>query len=101
FSDKGGQLKRGKKTKRYTNEHPIALLPVQTTPRIIAQRGMFTVHGTRTEPLDEVISDHLVEIVIDDRAVETFMKYVAVMGGSAFALFPEIDQLCQHNLTLS
>jgi hypothetical protein len=38
-----------------SNEHPIALIPRRSTPRIVAQRGSFTVHGTERACLASIV----------------------------------------------
>lgn len=38
-----------------SNEHPIALMPRRSTPRIVAQRGSFTVHGTERKCLTSIV----------------------------------------------
>ncbi|MCB9700900.1 MAG: FRG domain-containing protein [Myxococcales bacterium] len=36
------------------NAFPVAILPTHSTPRIVAQRGMFTLHGNWPEPIESL-----------------------------------------------
>jgi hypothetical protein len=58
---------------QYTNEKPIAVWPARTTPRIMAQNGCFTVHGTSREPIEAIFNaaagphaDRLIRFQVND-----------------------------------
>jgi len=42
----------------YDNANPIALYPRKNNPRLIAQQGTFTVHGTLRAPIDQWITSN-------------------------------------------
>jgi hypothetical protein len=84
------------------NSNPVAILPKRNNPRIVAQRGVFTVHGINETPLDEFVharatdrpSIELIEIG-DPRAV---IKQLWALGMDQAALFPEPDSVAQDLL---
>ncbi len=100
--------KPGQVTKSVTGEYPVALRANKGTPRIIAQKGIFTVHGKRTTPLEDYIQIQnaagqqqnyelenkapilLRKILIDARSKKQISKQLYVAGISNGVLFPEI-----------
>jgi hypothetical protein len=38
------------------NSMPIAIFPTRDSPRLVSQRGVFTVHGIGEVPIDEVFN---------------------------------------------
>jgi hypothetical protein len=44
--------------RRFSNEHPLALIPPMLDRRLVAQRAAFTCHGANTSPLDEMAASH-------------------------------------------
>jgi hypothetical protein len=83
-----------------TNEKPIALLPPRTTNRIIAQQGVFTIHGTGVEPLESYYgsgeSERLARIIISPQAVGKVWRDLLLCGVHHFAVFPELDKLSEY-----
>jgi len=82
---------------------PIALHPPRQTPRIIAQQGMFTLHGRDTTPLDTLASSHdcagvirLGSIQLDRSRLPSFVDDLIVAGISRLALFPDLDSVAEH-----
>lgn len=83
-----------------TNEKPIALLPPRTTNRIIAQQGVFTIHGTGLEPLESYYgsgeNERLAKIIISPQAVGKVWRDLLLCGVHHFAVFPELEKLSEH-----
>lgn len=82
---------------------PIALHPPRQTPRIIAQQGMFTLHGRDRTPLDTLASSHdttgvikLGNIQLDRSGLPSFVDDLIVTGISRLALFPDLDSVAEH-----
>jgi hypothetical protein len=78
------------------NAHPIAIYPVRHNPRIVAQRGVFTVHGVNEVPIDKLIEERIPEaeirigkITIDPVACRTLLRDLTAMGINQTTLFPE------------
>jgi len=77
---------------------PIALQIPYNSPRITAQRGLFTIHGRKKTPLEEVMaprSDRLVKIQIPADRVIAMRRQLYTAGVSEAALFPELGALCR------
>ncbi len=83
---------------RYTNEKPIAIWPAWTTPRITAQSGCFTVHGTEKiaiESLFESPNDRetnpMLKIAI--KSPKRVSRELADLGINRLRFFPELQNL--------
>jgi hypothetical protein len=83
---------------------PIALRPPRNTPRIIAQKGVFTIHGNSQKGL-EMLVDELNEsgekiiiekIIIDGNSKLSILKELYFAGITHSVLFPEIEALSKE-----
>jgi hypothetical protein len=84
-------------------DKPIALTPPRQNPRIVAQRGMFTVHGTSRLPIDDIASSSdptdLIKlgcIVLDRSNLASIWDELEVAGVGRLTLFPELDSVAEH-----
>jgi hypothetical protein len=81
---------------------PVAIRPVHGSPRIAAQKGVFTVHGRRQGALDAMSRlrvDNgpglcLIEISAD--AIADVRRQLAIAGISETSAFQELEGLCRE-----
>jgi hypothetical protein len=87
-----------------TNTYPLAIYPKRRNPRILAQSGTFTIHGTDTTAVDEVmgrLAEHDRKIaridvnVVPEKAQEILYQ-LARIGFSESTLFPEPASLAKE-----
>ena len=79
-----------------TNRKPMAIYAARRNARIIAQQGVFTVHGAHPQPLEELLQGEravLAYIDIDLNALPTLLEQLEICGISEMRLFPELDKL--------
>jgi hypothetical protein len=78
-----------------TNELPLAILPRRHEPRILAQRGVFTIHGINRGPVDDIFQTlsppdrRITKICVDTNRVEPLMKQLSILGLRSSTLFPD------------
>lgn len=78
-----------------SNALPIAIYPSRNNPRLFAQRGTFTVHGTECIPLDKLnISNktgdsRLVRLEIDKESKQSILEDLWSLGITMTTTFPE------------
>jgi hypothetical protein len=83
------------------NQRPVALLPPRANRRIVAQQGVFTLHGTETVALDNIAcgSDEsgmlLARILLDRRCVAHMWRDLEIAGLSRLSLFPDLDSVAR------
>lgn len=86
----------------YRNGPPMAVFPARRNARIIAQQGVFTVHGANMTPIDRLRlrskdgTVHLARIQIAPDAACRIYADLGVLGISLFSLFPDLDNLAKH-----
>ena len=78
------------------NSNPVAIFPTRYNARIVAQRGVFTVHGQHEVPIDEVFranastdESKIKRILIEPAACTNLVKDLRAMGVNQMSLFPE------------
>lgn len=86
------------------NAHALAIYPKRRNPRILAQAGTFTIHGTEADPVDEVMGSlpgherkvARIDIEVTPQRAGELLRQLATLGFSASALFPEPQYLASE-----
>jgi FRG domain-containing protein len=68
---------------------PMPYRPPKLDPRIRAQRGFFTVHGTDVRPLDAVFRDCVRQVRLPQRALPFAREFLEFAGIDGLSLFPD------------
>jgi hypothetical protein len=78
------------------NSKPIAIYPTRYNPRVVAQRGAFTVHGSDESPIDVSFRAYCgadvppIECIrIDPTACSRLLRDLSAIGVNRTGLFPE------------
>lgn len=86
--------------RRLKGKGPIAIRPPRKSARILAQRGMFTIHGSENNSLQYFKNKHedirLDKIVVDGSKKKEIMRQLATAGITHSVLFPEISGLAEE-----
>ena len=90
----------------YSNEFPMAIYPIRTNPRIIAQHGVFTVHGAGNTSIDQFLNYSIAEpdkidaglaqIEIAQDMAGSLLNDLKLIKVHELALFPELPNLANH-----
>lgn len=79
---------------------PLAIYPPRTNGRIVAQQGIFTIHGaSRTSLNDMAASDsriRLARILIDRGRVAQMWEELTLLGTNRYSIFPDLDTVAKH-----
>ncbi len=78
---------------------PVALYPSQTNVRLVAQAGMFTVHGRARDSLDSVFSSSGVNarrVQIPGGSRGRILEELGLLGLDPWSLYPEAPYLAQR-----
>ena len=81
------------------NRFPLAILPPYSNERIVAQQGVFTIHGHDRRSIDslaasgEEFSIKLAKIVFDRANLAQLWSELELAGVSRVGLFPELDSV--------
>ncbi|MCY1075095.1 FRG domain-containing protein [Archangium lansingense] len=81
---------------------PVALYGTHNSPRIVAQRGAFTVFGKEVTPMEEsharikAHSDVLTRVVIPSGTILSLRSSLAKIGITDSVIFPDLDGLAKE-----
>jgi hypothetical protein len=81
---------------------PIALYGTHNSPRIVAQRGVFTIFGKNTTPMEEVYvnnnfpQDGLLKLVIPAQHIAALLKAITSSGITDSVIYPDMDGLARE-----
>lgn len=97
-------LKGYKPVHPYTgmNNFPVAIYGAHNSPRIVAQRGVFTIFGQNTEPMEKAYvnrgfpADSLVKIVFDTNVLKGLRRSIFNQGITESVVFPDLDGLAKE-----
>lgn len=85
------------------NRLPIAILPARVNERIVAQHGVFTLHGHKKCAIDDVANTpagkmqiRLACIELDRANLARFWHELELVGAGALAMFPELDSVAKQ-----
>ncbi|WP_343586119.1 FRG domain-containing protein [Herbaspirillum sp.] len=84
------------------NNHPVALYGAHNSPRIVAQRGVFTIFGQNLVPMEKAYDDDgfppdsLQKIVLDKSILPDLRKSILSYGITESVVYPDLDGLAQE-----
>jgi hypothetical protein len=85
------------------SKKPVAMYGSYNSPRIVAQRGAFTVFGSDISPMEEVkthtpgiTDDVLAKLTIPGDKVQQLAKSLAAIGYTDSVVFPDLDGLARE-----
>jgi len=78
---------------------PLAILAPYNSPRITAQRGLFTVHGSDMRGLQEILGgkageNRLVQFLIPKEVMASVRRQLRTAGITPTSIFPDLTGLC-------
>lgn len=81
-----------------TSPSPIAVEPPFSNPRILAQQGCFTVHGSNQDPIDHVaeMAGFLLKIEIAPHATPSIRQDLEQLGFRGEWIYQDVDRLSKR-----
>ena len=74
----------------------IAILPIVNSERIVLQKGVFTLHGSRAFALDHRQVPSLLCVPVLKEVKERLLEELHRVGINQMSLFPELEHVCTH-----
>lgn len=87
---------------KYLSSEPVALYGIHNNPRIVAQRGVFTIFGKDSRPMETAYQEHdfptdcLVKLVLPKTCLPKLMASVVSIGYSDSVVFPDLEGLAKE-----
>lgn len=69
---------------------PIAIEPIFINDRMLAQRGMFTVHHDDIDPIEERFPDAIKNVTIPNAVLGAAMDFLALTNINEYSVFPDL-----------
>ncbi|MFN2454418.1 MAG: FRG domain-containing protein [Pyrinomonadaceae bacterium] len=73
--------------------HTIAVAPILSNPRMLAQRSTFTLSGDPFQALEERYKDFIVKIILPASTNEDSRRFLNLVGIGHFGYFPDFEGL--------
>lgn len=80
------------KTKKFPAK-AMAILANRNTPRVMAQRGVFTIHNNLDHSLEQICPSAITKIPIPIDAQKDARQFLKMAGINRYSIFPELDGL--------
>lgn len=91
---------------QYMHEHPVAILGIHNSPRIVAQRGSFSLFGKSLSPMEEIYQggsfeqDTLKKITIPKENISEILNKLIWMGITDSVIYPDLEGLAKETKRL-
>ena len=69
---------------------PIAIEPILKNDRILAQRGMFTVHHDSIEPIEDKFPNHIKKVILPGEAIASAEEFLKIANIDEFSVYPDL-----------
>lgn len=70
---------------------PIAIEPIFRNDRIIAQRGMFTVHHDNIKPIEDDFPKAIRKVILPNSAIPSALEFLEIANIDEFSVFPDLS----------
>lgn len=91
---------------KYVNDHPVAILGIHNSPRIVAQRGSFCLFGKSLDPMERIFEnghfpdDALEKIIVPAAQIQDLLQKLIWMGISDSVIYPDLEGLAKETKRL-
>lgn len=69
---------------------PIAIEPIFINDRMLAQRGMFTVHHDRIEPIEEQFPNAIKKVLLPNAVIPSALEFLDLSNITRYSVFPDL-----------
>lgn len=76
--------------------YPIAIKSNLINDRIMAQRGLFTIHGDELKGIETLCPAAVKKIIIADEAIPEIKEFLEIANINEFTVFPDLQGLSTH-----
>jgi hypothetical protein len=77
-------------------ELPIAIYPLRENHRLFNQRGLFTIHGQKLEPIENLAPKCLHRLKIPTDAIDEAEKFLELAGVNSYSIYNDLESLARH-----
>jgi hypothetical protein len=82
--------------KPFAPVYPIAIQPIFQNDRILAQAGMFTVHGDDATPIEKLCQKAVKKVLLSQKAILEAQEFLEISNINARSVFPDMMGVAAH-----
>jgi len=75
---------------------PIAVEPIFLNDRMLAQRGMFTVHHDKIDPLETAFPAAIKKVVLPNEVIPAALEFLELSNLNMFTIFPDLGGIAGY-----
>lgn len=75
---------------------PIAVEPRFLNDRMLAQRGMFTIHHDKIDPLENTFPNEIKKVILPASVMPAALEFLELSNLHAYSIFPDVAGLAEH-----
>jgi FRG domain len=75
---------------------PIAIEPIFLNDRMLAQRGMFTVHHDKVDPIERVFPQAIRKVTLPNSTIPAAAEFLELSNVTIFSVFPDLAGLSDY-----
>lgn len=75
---------------------PVAIEPIFFNERILAQRGMFTVHHDKIDPIENSFPGATKKVILPKAAIPAALEFLVLSNLNIFSVFPDLGGLSRY-----
>jgi len=80
---------------------PIAIEPIFINDRMLAQRGMFTVHNDKRDPIEKLYPSAVKKVILPSSTVPAALEFLELSNLNIFSVFPDLAGLADYLMRTS
>ena len=80
----------------FAPEFPIAIKSLYTNNRILAQRGMFTIHGDNLNDIEKLCPNAVTKIIISNNAIPEIMEFLDLANINEITVYPDFNGIADY-----
>jgi hypothetical protein len=69
---------------------PVAIEPIFLNERMLAQRGMFTVHHDKIDPIEDSFPSAIKKVILPNAAIPAALEFLELSNLNIFSVFPDL-----------
>lgn len=77
---------------------PVAIEPILNNDRIIAQRGVFTIHNDDISPIEDLYPNAIKKVLIPNDAINPAMEFLDLANMNEYTVYPDFEGLTDYLL---
>jgi hypothetical protein len=75
---------------------PISVEPIFLNDRMLAQRGMFTIHHDNIDPIEDTFPNAIKKVILPTAIIPAALEFLELSNLHAYTIFPDVAGLAEH-----